>query len=950
MFWVLFPCDTRTRFAKLGRCIDSSRANHMPHALSTPRFRLAFAALGLMALVSCGGGGDGGGSVTLVSGEQDADPVVVEIPIAYVRRPLPETPFDLRDPLAYSPGAQLLVRERASATAEEIDLTDQLLAIVAEETDETEANLTIDIRGLESAYDGKSLVFAARVVPEPVAVNLEFTTWNLWLLDLETLEARYLIESPVLRNEGLEAGGAQDIAPHFLPDDRIVFSSTRQVAGQARLLDEGRAQLFAELDEDGRNPAAVLHIFDPLARGEQLRQISFNRSHDLDPTVLSTGEIVFSRWNNTVGDHISLFRIHPSGEGLSPLYGYHSRDTGTDNAAIVFAHPRELEDGRIATLTHSGSPDSLGGEIVLIDTTTHAEFGYSPTGEETNTPGHEGLGIREVRSDGALSPAGQYGSLYPLRDGTGRLLVTWSECRVLDPADNSAQPCSLQPENTAEAPPQYGVWIYDPLEDTQRPVVLPSEGEWISEIVAAENRDFPSLIPRGENYDADLAGNGLGLLRIRSLYDRDSEDISPAGIVEHRRPGSEAFAQRPARFLRFVQAVPLPDPDVFDIPDQAFGLNRGLGFREIAGYVPVEPDGSVSVTVPAERPLSFDVLDQRGRRIGARHNFWLQVAAGEVRECQGCHDRNSGIPHGLTGPVANGANPGARALPDGNTGFPATDVDALFALASGASMAETWDVHYPLDNPTAAARPLDPAPRYEDAWTAPGRTPEAAIVDRDYDPAWTDIPPENAIIARSFDPSRPGRIVINYPDHIQVIWERLREARVDAEGTAHETCVSCHSTQGDVAVPAGQLDLSALPSDLEPLHYRSFRELLQGDAEQWLDASGALADRQRVCETVDDEGNILTTTEGVFVANTLRTGSANGSGRFFACFEGGSCGPADAPPLPDNCIEEGEPVPATRNTVDHVGLLSESELHLISEWLDIGAQYYNNPFDSRLTD
>jgi hypothetical protein len=28
--------------------------------------------------------------------------------------------------------------------------------------------------------------------------------------------------------------------------------------------------------------------------------------------------------------------------------------------------------------------------------------------------------------------------------------------------------------------------------------------------------------------------------------------------------------------------------------------------------------------------------------------------------------------------------------------------------------------------------------------------------------------------------------------------------------------------------------------------------------------------------------------------------------------------------------------------------LSPSELRLISEWLDIGAQYYNNPFDSRL--
>ena len=41
-------------------------------------------------------------------------------------------------------------------------------------------------------------------------------------------------------------------------------------------------------------------------------------------------------------------------------------------------------------------------------------------------------------------------------------------------------------------------------------------------------------------------------------------------------------------------------------------------------------------------------------------------------------------------------------------------------------------------------------------------------------------------------------------------------------------------------------------------------------------------------------------------------------------------------------------MPATSNTVNHVGWLSEPELHLISEWLDLGGQYFNNPFDDRL--
>ena len=68
-------------------------------------------------------------------------------------------------------------------------------------------------------------------------------------------------------------------------------------------------------------------------------------------------------------------------------------------------------------------------------------------------------------------------------------------------------------------------------------------------------------------------------------------------------------------------------------------------------------------------------------------------------------------------------------------------------------------------------------------------------------------------------------------------------------------------------------------------------------------------------------------------------------------FEGGDCGRPSSSPLPDNCTEDGGVVtPATRNTVEHAGLLSEPELRLISEWLDIGGQYYNNPFDPRLAE
>ncbi|MCB1697423.1 MAG: PD40 domain-containing protein [Pseudomonadales bacterium] len=909
-------------------------------------------------LAGCSGGG--GGNITLTSNDQGEDPVVLEIPVAYIRRPLPEAPVDLRDPLAFNPGARLYVRDRAQASADEMDVTAQIAAIVAAQESVSAEQVAIDIKDLESSYDGKTLVFAARAVVEPVGANLAATTWNLWTFDFETMQADYLIASRIKRDEGVETGGGHDIAPYFLPDDRIVFSSTRQVANQARQLNEGRNQIFAAVDEDGDEPAAVLHIYDPRNRAAEITQISFNLSHDLDPSVLASGEIIFSRWNNTATDHLSIYRIDPSGLALSPLYGFHSQNTGTGGSAIEFSQPRELDDGRLVSVARPFAASSLGGEIVVIDANAFADLDQ-PTWHNPGAagPGHEPLTTTEVRTDGLRSRGGQFGSVFPLHDGTRRLLVTWSECRVVDagaevsdvPGPGDYLPCTLQPDNENLAPPLYGAWIYSPVEDTQGPVVLAQEGFWISEIVAAEPRDYPGLVARPLDFNSDLAAIGRGQLLIDSVYDLDGSDASPRGITAHAQPGTAPYRDRPARFLRVVQPVPLPLRDVFEIPRYAFGISAGFGFREISGYVPIEPDGSVTVTLPAGRPFSFDVLDAKGRRIGTGHNYWLQLAAGEVLHCSGCHAPGGALPHGRLDSQPPSSNPGARPLASGTTGFPGSDATDLFATEPGQTMAQTWDFHRPLDNPPAVARELSLSQQYVDEWSAPGVAPDAAIIDRDYDPAWTDIPAGRGLVVGSLDPGQGSRIVINYIDHIQVIWERERDAVPDSAGNPVSSCVGCHSSGAGTAVPAGQLDLGAEPSDIDPDHYRSYRELLDADDEQWLDNGGAPADRQRACSRTDAAGNTEWVTETVPLPPRMQAGSASASEGFFACFEGGSCGLAAAPPLPENCTEEGGVVvPRTRDTVDHTGLLSAAELRLLAEWLDIGAQYYNNPFDARLAD
>ncbi len=67
----------------------------------------------------------------------------------------------------------------------------------------------------------------------------------------------------------------------------------------------------------------------------------------------------------------------------------------------------------------------------------------------------------------------------------------------------------------------------------------------------------------------------------------------------------------------------------------------------------------------------------------------------------------------------------------------------------------------------------------------------------------------------------------------------------------------------------------------------------------------------------------------VSLAPPMTAGSANASEtRFFSVFDGTFKDPSVGAP----------------GYVDHTNFLTPAELRLISEWLDIGAQYYNDPF------
>ena len=302
-----------------------ARMRYRPPGALVRAITRSIAAVLVTLVAACGGGGVGGG--------QDPDPVVLDVAIAYVKRPVPVDdqgavqPSDVREMRTFNPGADLFVRERAAASAAEINVTDRI----------TQGSGLYDVRDLEMSFDGASVVFAMRGPFEQGAPEEDQPTWNIWEYTLGTDVLRRVISLD------LNAETGHDVAPHYLPDGRIIFSSTRQRQSKAVLLDEGilleqaKPQFDAQ-DEDRREPAFVLHVMN--SDGSDIHQVSFNQSHDLDPTVLANGQVLFSRWDNAAANsEFNLYRMNPDGTALELYYGAQSHATGTNGATIQFVQP-----------------------------------------------------------------------------------------------------------------------------------------------------------------------------------------------------------------------------------------------------------------------------------------------------------------------------------------------------------------------------------------------------------------------------------------------------------------------------------------------------------------------------------------------------------------------------------------------------------------------------------
>ena len=882
--------------------------------------RLLCGLLAAALLAAC----SSGGSVDIGHGQSAS--ATTDFGIAYVKRTLPADATalnalraldDLRRQRHFWTKADVYIRDKASPSGVERNITTRV----------TGTNF-YDIKDLDVSADGTRLTFAMRGPLNPMQKDFLPPTWRIWEYNIAADNLHSLTDD-------VTADGGQDVSPHYLPSDsahpngRILITSTRQrYSKQVLLQDERKAGFEAQIEDSGES-AFTLNVLDPTLTGPSaFQQISFNQDHDLNPSVMTGGRVLFTRWDNAPGgtNGMHLYTMNPDGSDLQLLYGAHSHNVGSPDPLtgaptdVQFVKARQMEDGRVMALIRPADPGTdFGGNLVILDVVNSVEcnqrtLAAGAGGGTGPCPAMANATANDVRTVPGPSPGGRFNSTFPLFDHTNRVLVSWTQCRLLN-TTGTIVPCTsanLAAPAPQLAPPLYSIWLFDPADNTLKPVVTPVEGDMLTDVVALQARPPPAYVAPVSTAST-LAGDSAGIIDIRSVYDWADAKWAGTGAAATANfittMSTTPADMRPARFLRIEKAVSLGDKNLMDgFPDfnRNISLGNSVGYmREILGYVPIEADGSVRVKVAANVAFQISVLDANARRIPSfpQHRAWLQLRPGEVLICNGCHN--------ASGPGSTTSHGRAGLFAAANAGDATGKTQAQLRYGTSTNCGVT---------PCDAA-----APSVNVIYTGTGAAGDSSI-DLSYLPGLSTALPTSVSCTNLWVAA--CRITIDYaasgtgaattaPAHIDPLWKVARAAN---------TCTTCHTatrTQVVSCTPAGTvtpvsvtigvaaaggLELDADPAQAPAAQLRAYLQLVTTHTTSSFSLDAACAP-------------VRTDTQ---VSGSMASGSAAGS-RFFAVLSG-----------------------ATVGTVNHSGFMTPAELRLLSEWVDIGAQYYNNPFAAPL--
>jgi len=446
------------------------------------------------------------------------------------------------------------------------------------------------------SYDGKKVLFCKKERKGP--------SFNLFEVNVDGSGMKQLTNSLY-----------DDLDPIYLPDDKIMFSTTR-ANSYVRCLPTSPSFVLAKAEADGKN----------------IRIISRNNEPDFFPTMLENGTVLYTRWEYTerpLWRLQGLWTTNQDGTGTRVFWG--NRSTYPD--MLVEARPipgtnKVIFNGVGHHLFHVGS---LG----IIDVDEGREF---PNGIRKITTDLVWPEVGNPKEDcPPASPnyhiSGNYSSYkspYPL--GEEDFLVSIRDGGAADP---KAKGRFNKPNSTgwylgSDYSTVFSLYLMD-IHGNRELIYKGDNNVWYAMPVKARKRPpvRPDLVKWPE------AGEKAedGILYSADVY--EGTDI-PRGEVKYLRiiqMDAKTYSTNAKTFRHSGPAVSIIQED---------------GVKRFLGTVPVEDDGSVHFKVPSGKALHFQLLDKDYRCIQIMRSF-TGVMPGEARGCVGCHEQTSSAPVAFSG-------------------------------------------------------------------------------------------------------------------------------------------------------------------------------------------------------------------------------------------------------------------------------------------------------------
>lgn len=449
----------------------------------------------------------------------------------------------------------------------------------------------------------------------------------------------------------ITSGGGHDFDPLYLPDGRIVFTSSRD----------------GEMDEYNHSPAE--HLYACNEDGTSMERFSFNQSDDFDPILLPSGRIAYTRWEHFgTFNRFPLFLCNPDGTDMFHFYGPHNRN---------FFHPQMMPDGRIIAVESTMVNEDSGPLAVL-------KLENGPADPAPSQRTHWSVLNENVNTDGAPWPYGTF--KYPASLGDNLYAASYT----LPAGSEEEVDFGLYTFRLTEVEGATPEDVEIQMQDLTFLYNDPNTNEYDVQLIAS--REKPPVIERQVDDSVDY-----GIFTAQDVFNRSSGDGQEV-------PHKDAVGRDAVTKVAVLAARPTIQGEPNDFSANMFEKRSFLGFAD------VQPDGSFSIRVPADTPISFATLDQLDRGFVVKRT-WLSVRPGEhFSSCTGCHeDRAAGEP------VSTNVNPMALDLPPTDLNIPAgqrriinyvNDIEPIIA-------ANCRVCHVPAD---------PPYPPDTEAWeTAPGQ-------------------------------------------------------------------------------------------------------------------------------------------------------------------------------------------------------------------------------------